>query len=276
MTAPNELGAMAATEAIVLGTLTNEELTEACLARIAESGSKNIIDTADMPTCYGSPIYAGHRPAWDAACIAACRAAGAVILGKTLTSEFAYFHPGKTRNPHNPEHTPGGSSSGSAAAVADGMALLAFGSQTAGSAIRPASFCGVVGTRVRTACSASLGSRGSRSRWILWTCSPAASPMSPSCTARCWVLRANMRRRQGRRASALCRTPESSAAGADVQDAVEESARVLAQAGATVAEVELPAPFRQARRGWSGATPYRLSRCAAARDRLPSGRGRAL
>jgi amidase len=106
---------------------------------------KDLIDTADMPTGYGSPIYRGHRPAADASCVALARAAGAVVLGKTVTTEFAAFTPGKTANPRNPAHTPGGSSSGSAAAVADGMAPLAFGTQTAGSVIRPASFCGVVG-----------------------------------------------------------------------------------------------------------------------------------
>ncbi len=106
---------------------------------------KDLIDTVDMPTAYGSPIYRGHRPAADAACVALARAAGAVVLGKTVTTEFATFTPGKTANPHNPAHTPGGSSSGSAAAVADGMAPLGFGTQTAGSVIRPASFCGVVG-----------------------------------------------------------------------------------------------------------------------------------
>ncbi len=106
---------------------------------------KDLIDTADMPTGYGSPIYRGHRPAADAACVALARAAGAVVLGKTVTTEFATFTPGKTANPRNPAHTPGGSSSGSAAAVADGMAPLAFGTQTAGSVIRPAAFCGVVG-----------------------------------------------------------------------------------------------------------------------------------
>jgi len=97
-----------------------------------------------MPTGYGSPIYRGHRPAADAACVALARAAGAVVLGKTVTTEFAAFTPGKTANPRNPAHTPGGSSSGSAAAVADGMAPLAFGTQTAGSVIRPAAYCGVV------------------------------------------------------------------------------------------------------------------------------------
>ncbi len=106
---------------------------------------KDLIDTHDMPTAYGSPIYHGHRPAADAACVALARAAGAIVLGKTVTTEFAAFTPGKTANPRNPAHTPGGSSSGSAAAVADGMAPLAFGTQTAGSVIRPASFCGVVG-----------------------------------------------------------------------------------------------------------------------------------
>src|SRR5438477_4776869 len=106
---------------------------------------KDLIDTHDMPTGYGSPIYRGHRPAADAACVALARAAGAVALGKTVTTEFATFHPGKTSNPHNPAHTPGGSSSGSAAAVADRMVPLAFGTQTAGSVIRPAAFCGIVG-----------------------------------------------------------------------------------------------------------------------------------
>jgi amidase len=106
---------------------------------------KDIIDTAQYPTSYGSPIYRGHRPALDAACVLLLRRAGAVVLGKTVTAEFATFAPGPTRNPHAPAHTPGGSSSGSAAAVAAGLAPLALGTQTAGSVIRPASFCGVVG-----------------------------------------------------------------------------------------------------------------------------------
>ena len=108
-------------------------------------GIKDIFDTADMPTENGSVLYAGRTPSRDAAAVAMLRAAGAVIMGKTVTTEFAYFSPGKTRNPHNPEHTPGGSSSGSAAAVAAGMVPLALGSQTNGSTIRPAAFCGVVG-----------------------------------------------------------------------------------------------------------------------------------
>jgi len=108
-------------------------------------GIKDIIDTADMPTQMGSPIYSGNRPAADASCVALLRRAGAVILGKTVTAEFAHVQPGATANPLDPAHTPGGSSSGSAAAVADFMTPLAVGTQTGGSTLRPASFCGVVG-----------------------------------------------------------------------------------------------------------------------------------
>lgn len=108
-------------------------------------GLKDIIDTGDMPTENGSAIDRGRQPNEDATIVSLLRSAGAVILGKTVTTEFAYFQPGKTRNPHNLEHTPGGSSSGSAAAVASRMVPLAVGTQTNGSMIRPASFCGVVG-----------------------------------------------------------------------------------------------------------------------------------
>ena len=108
-------------------------------------GIKDIFDTADLPTERGSALCAGRTPSRDAAAVALLRAAGAVILGKTVTTEFASAAPGKTRNPHDPERTPGGSSSGSAAAVAAGMVPLAIGSQTNGSVIRPAAFCGVVG-----------------------------------------------------------------------------------------------------------------------------------
>jgi Asp-tRNA(Asn)/Glu-tRNA(Gln) amidotransferase A subunit family amidase len=167
------------------GIIASEQLVEACLARIREVdgqieawafldpeharaqaraadewrlggrptgplhgvpvGIKDIIDTGDMPTENGSVLYAGRTPSRDAAVVAMLRSAGAVIMGKTVTTEFATYSPGKTRNPHDPAHTPGGSSSGSAAAVAAGMTPLALGSQTNGSVIRPASFCGVYG-----------------------------------------------------------------------------------------------------------------------------------
>ena len=106
-------------------------------------GLKDIIDTADMPTENGSVLHAGRMPSRDAAVTERVRAAGAIVMGKTVTTEFATRTPGKTRNPHHPGHTPGGSSSGSAAAVAAGMVPLALGSQTGGSIIRPGSYCGV-------------------------------------------------------------------------------------------------------------------------------------
>src|SRR5215469_11568830 len=106
-------------------------------------GLKDIFDAAGMPASYGSPIYAGWRPPWDASAAALPKAAGGILLGKTVTTEFANRHPGPTANPHDPAFTPGGSSSGSAAAVADSMVPLAIGTQTGGSVIRPASYCGV-------------------------------------------------------------------------------------------------------------------------------------
>lgn len=106
---------------------------------------KDIIDTADMPTQYGSAAYAGHQPGQDAAVVSLLKAAGAIIMGKTVTTEFAYQVAGPTVNPHNFNHSPGGSSSGSAAAVGDGMVGLALGTQTGGSTIRPSAYCGIVG-----------------------------------------------------------------------------------------------------------------------------------
>lgn len=108
-------------------------------------GVKDIIDTAEYPTECGTPVFQGRYPAADAVIVGELKRSGAIILGKTVTTELAFFGPGKTRNPHNPEHTPGGSSSGSAAAVADFQVPLAIGTQTAGSIIRPASYCGSIG-----------------------------------------------------------------------------------------------------------------------------------
>jgi amidase len=110
-------------------------------------GIKDLIDTADMPTAYGSAPHVGHRPPADAAVVVRLRGLGATVLGKTVTTEFAYRQPGPTRNPWNLGHTPGGSSSGSAAAVAAGIVPLALGTQTMGSVIRPAAFCGIVGVK---------------------------------------------------------------------------------------------------------------------------------
>ena len=181
----NWMSAVDAADAIRTGALTAEMLAEACIERVRSVDAdvqawayfdpeyvltqaraadekrreglptgplhgipvaiKDIIDTADMPTEDGTVLHAGRRPDADAAVVRMLRAAGAIIFGKAVTSELATYYPGKTRNPHNPEHTPGGSSSGSAAAVAAGMVPLAVGTQTNGSVIRPAAFCGVIG-----------------------------------------------------------------------------------------------------------------------------------
>ena len=182
---PAGLSATEAAGAIQAGAISSVQLVEACLAQIRATeprvqawqfldeahalaqarardldrsegracgplhgvpiGIKDIIDTADMATEDGTLLHAGRRPERDASVVALLRVAGAVIMGKTVTTELATYTPGKTRNPHNAEHTPGGSSSGSAAAVAAGMAPLALGTQTNGSVIRPAAFCGVYG-----------------------------------------------------------------------------------------------------------------------------------
>lgn len=177
----NRLGVVQAADALQRGEITSAELTQSCLERIAErnpivqafvaydpqralsdagqaqTGSaggllrgipfaaKDLMDTADYPTEYGSPIYKGWRPAADAGCVAIAKGQGAILLGKAATSEFATQTPSGTHNPLRLDHTPGGSSSGSAAAVADFMVPVAFGTQTTGSIMRPAVYCGVVG-----------------------------------------------------------------------------------------------------------------------------------
>ncbi len=176
----NELSVTGTLRAMAAGELTAEGLMEACLARVGAReetvhafahmdedaalagaraadaagrpgplggipvGLKDIIDTADMPTEYNSVIYKGHRPEKDAACATALKAAGAVVAGKTNTTTFAHRNVSPARNPHNPAHTPGGSSSGSGAAVGDRMVPLALGTQTGGSVLRPGAYCGTV------------------------------------------------------------------------------------------------------------------------------------
>ena len=123
----------------------NKAFFDASLLKGLPLGVKDIIDTEEMPTEMGSPIHTGRQPVEDATCVALIRAAGGIVLGKTVTTEFAYFKPGKTKNPADLTRTPGGSSSGSAAAIADGMVPMALGSQTAASVIRPAAYCGAIG-----------------------------------------------------------------------------------------------------------------------------------
>lgn len=227
-----------------------ETLDEAAARRIAGMnlvgplaglpvGVKDIIDTVDLPTGYGSKAFVGHRPVADAACVAALRYAGAVVMGKTVSTEFASMHPGRTRNPHDLGHTPGGSSSGSAAAVADGMVPVALGTQTAGSVIRPGSFCGVVAYK---------GSFG-------WTDTTGIHPLAPSfdtlgfyarAVADIAPVRAALAKDARDRATArkpmigLCRTPQWDQAGPGTKRVVESAFEKLRASGATTFEVVCP------------------------------------
>ncbi len=205
-------------------------------------GVKDIIDTADMPTEYGTPIYKGHRPRWDAACVSGVREQGAVVLGKAVTTELANTHPAGTRNPHNLNHTPGGSSSGPAAAVADFMVPLAFGTQTGGSLIRPASYCGIVGykpthnfisTAGAKALSASLDTIGVYGRTV-----PDAALIGRALIGY-EALNFDAKPGAGPRIG-MYRTPQWSLAEPPMAAAFEESAGRLERAGARVTHVDAP------------------------------------
>ncbi len=274
---PHALTAAQAIRLLSSGALTSQALVSSCLRRIAEQeprvrawefldpalaleqarradqagrpgplhglpvGVKDTFDTADMPAAWGTRLFAGRRPRQDALCVAALRGAGAVILGKTVTTELAFYAPGETRNPHDPSRTPGGSSSGSAAAVAAGMVPGALGSQTAGSLIRPASYCGVVGykpshglvplTGVAPLAPGSLDTIGLLVR--------SAEDLPPLAAA--LGIPASAPRPPGPPRIGRCRTEAWPLAGPASQAAVEKAARRLAAAGATGEEE--PEPF---------------------------------
>ena len=276
----NSLSATAIATGVADGTFTAEAVTAACLDHIAVReeavgawefldpelaltqargvdaaevkgplagvpvGVKDIIDTHDMPTGMGSPIYDGHRPSADASCVAQMRAAGAVILGKTVTCEFAGLAPRKTTNPHDPTRTPGGSSSGSAAAVADEMIPLAFGTQTGGSVLRPSSYCGIIGykpsfdtfslTGIYPAAE-SLDTLGLHARslddielasaaLLRRPCAPIGELKKPPVVG-------------------LCKTPMWDQAQPETREAVEAAAAAMQAAGAMVRDFELPEEF---------------------------------
>lgn len=276
----NDFSAAEAARRIAAGEITAEALARACLARIAEREArvhawahldpeqaldearardatrppgplhgvpiavKDVIETCDSPCGMGSPIYEGYRPAADAACVATVRAAGAVILGKTVTAEFAGVTPGPTTNPLAPSRTPGGSSSGSAAAVADRMVPVAFGTQTGGSILRPASYCGVIGFKpsfgtINRAglklAAESLDTIGLIAReiedialtWGVLVGRPPGPVTPPASPPRLAIFRTHHWKRA---------EPESVAA-------VEETARCLRGRGARVTEIAVPEGF---------------------------------
>jgi amidase len=276
----HELGLAEAARLIASGALTSEALVSACLARVAARdgvvkawsfidpeaalaqaracdkapsygllhgvpiGVKDVIDTYDMPTQMGSSIYAGYRPAQDAACVALARMAGAVVMGKTVTCEFAGMAPGATTNPHDPTRTPGGSSSGSGAAVADFMTPLAFGTQTGGSVLRPAAFCGVIGYKPTFGtfnraglkfAAESIDTIGLIARNVedmalmssVLTGAPFVAPAAPAQPLRI----------------GLCRTYLWDKADASARAALQRAADAARKAGAQVSDYEMPAHF---------------------------------
>ena len=277
MSHPARLSATDAARRIAAGTLRPEALMEICLDRIAARehdirafawldvaharqsaaaaqpgplhgipvGVKDVLDTADMPTEYNSPIWAGHRPAADAAAVAWARAAGGVVIGKTVTTEFAARTPGPTANPHALGRTPGGSSSGSAAGVAAGFFPLAFATQTAGSIIRPAAYCGVVGYKPSYNTIPRLGMK-------LMSHSLDTIGVMARSVADCALFAGAVARRdlgapdQHTGAApriGLCRSPAWRHAQPETHALWERVATALSRAGARVTSRELPDPF---------------------------------
>jgi Asp-tRNA(Asn)/Glu-tRNA(Gln) amidotransferase A subunit family amidase len=224
-------------------------------------GIKDIFDTADFPTQYGSPIYAGHRPRTDAALVALVRRAGGLVLGKTVTSELASLEPSATRNPRNPAHTPGGSSSGSAAAVATGMVPIALGSQTGGSVIRPAAFCGVAGLKPSFRLMPTVGMKCFS--WSLDTPGLFAASVSDLAFAAAAITGRDLRvdaRAGDAPTLAFARTHVWDQASPDMQAACERAAQ---SAGARVKELEWQPIFAAAMRAHVTIQDYEAYRALA-------------
>src|SRR5579885_1730254 len=203
-------------------------------------GFKDIFDSADLPTQYGSPIYKGYRPRADASAVAMTRRVGGIIIGKTVTTEMASLVPSATRNPHNLAHTPGGSSSGSAAAVAAGMLPLAFGTQTAGSVIRPAAFCGVAGYKASYRLIPMVGVKDVA--WHLDTAGLFGAGVADVAFAAAEILQRDLRVDRPAPAApriALARTRLWPQATPAMQHAIETAACIAQAAGATVRDVTL-------------------------------------
>jgi Asp-tRNA(Asn)/Glu-tRNA(Gln) amidotransferase A subunit family amidase len=208
---------------------------------------KDIFDTADFPTQYGSPIYSGYRPRADASAVAMTRRAGGIVIGKTVSTQFASLVPSVTRNPHHGGHTPGGSSAGSAAAVGAGMVPIAFGTQTAGSVIRPAAFCGVAAFKPSYRLIPTVGVK--EVSWHLDTAGLFGAGVADIAFAAAAVLDRDLRVDRAAPAApriAFARTHLWPQAAPAMQKAVETAARIATAAGAKVTDVTLPPLLEQA------------------------------
>ncbi len=204
-------------------------------------GIKDILDTADLPTSYGSPAFAGYRPRTDAAVVRQIKRAGGIVLGKTVTTEFAFMQPGPTRNPRRLSHTPGGSSSGSAAAVAAGMVPLAVGTQTGGSVLRPASFCGVTGYKPTFRILPSVGMK--TFSWHLDTLGLFGARVADVAFAAAAITGRDLDLTDADLPTprlAVVRTGRADQADAGAHAALDAAARAAMAAGATVHEIDLP------------------------------------
>ena len=291
----NELTAVEAARRIDAGDLTAEALVRACLERIEERepdlaafahldreqvlataiahdgsgpmhgvpvGVKDIVDTADAPTTYGSPIYRDHWPETDAVCVNRIHAAGGIVIGKTVTTEFAARYPGPTRNPHDVRHTPGGSSSGSAAAVADCMVPLGIGTQTAGSVIRPAAFCGVYGYKPTYGLLSFSGIRHyAESVDTLGCMARSVEDLAFFRDVLLGVEPAALEPLAGRLRLGFCRTHHWSAADEATRAALEDGARRLASAGVSVEDVDLPPGFQDSLEVYNRLQQFEGARC---------------
>jgi Asp-tRNA(Asn)/Glu-tRNA(Gln) amidotransferase A subunit family amidase len=239
-------------------------------------GLKDIIDTADLPTTYGSALYAGHQPKSDAALTAMVRRAGGVIIGKTVTTELAHMQPGKTKNPHNGAHTPGGSSSGSAAGVAAGFFPIAIGTQTGGSVIRPAAYCGVAAIKPSFKLLPTVGIKCMS--WSLDTPGVFAASVADVAFAMAAITGRDLAVGQGSPAPprlALVRTHAWREASEAMQQAVEAGAGAAQAAGASVTELVLPPLFEDAFHAQATIQDYEAYRALAweydhHRDLLPA------
>lgn len=235
------------------------------LVRGVPIGVKDIIDTKDMPTGHGTVIHTQNHPSYDAPCVAQCRAEGGLILGKTVTSEFAHLSPGKTKNPHNPAHSPAGSSSGSGAAVADFMVPVAYGTQTGGSIVRPAAFNGCIGYKPSYGDYNPLGVHDNTRS--VDTLGMLSRTMDDQALMRAVTMGLPYRPLKpvsvGDLRIGLCRTPHWEQADEATRGHVEAAADKLSALGADVSDFDLPAGFDAHEQAFDVVSAFEFSRALA-------------